>query len=130
MDFKYGNCACIAISNAFDLNWTSIKTICKILKIDYNEGLTFWECKKVINLLAENSYKIAIYRPNVAVLEYWQLIALMNKGKYLTVFNEHLSYMENGVLYDTYISYQLPHEKTEYLKRKFTGYWEIKEKEL
>lgn len=126
IDFAYGNCAALAISSAFGLNWMAIKTICKLLKIDYKEGMTFWECKRLINILAKSNHDRIKYHPNLAKLEYWQMITVFNRGKYIPVFDEHLSYLEEGQVYDTFLQeILLSPDGKKFLKTKPIGWWKI-----
>lgn len=118
--FIYGNCASVAICSAFGIEWRAFKTICALMKMDISEGLSFFECKKLINRLS-SSYDTKIeYIPNYAKVKYYQMLLLLNKGKYIVMFHNHLSYAENGEVFDGY--YQGSEKAKFYIP---TGWWKI-----
>lgn len=98
--FIFGTCASHAICGAFGLPSIAFRTICKLMKIDYKEeGLTFFEIKRIINILTENR---CIYIPNISEVTYSQMLFLLPKRKYLVVFDEHLSFCDKGEIFDTF----------------------------
>jgi hypothetical protein len=124
IDFHFGNCASIAIAQAFSINEDTLNIVCKLLKIkNHKEGLSFFEIKKVINALSRQ-YKPE-YTPNYGNLTYGQMLIVLNKGSYLTMFNEHLSFAINGEVYDSYWFPSLSYD-VESLQNIPTGWWKIK----
>src|SRR5688572_2124848 len=93
--FRFGSCAAIAICSAFDCTEQTFRIVCHLLKIKEEFGLSFFECKKVINAL--NLGREVKYVPNKAVVNYPQMAYLLNKGSYIVMFKEHLSFIEDGV---------------------------------
>lgn len=121
--FSFGNCASIAICQAFDVPYNAFKAICKATKIkSYDDmGLLFSECKKLINLLSSSCQCTSDYIPNKGKITYVQMLLLLNEGKYLVMFDEHLSFSENGEVYDSFF-YYLP---IDFKQAKPTGWWKI-----
>lgn len=108
-NFYYGNCALIAIAQAFDMPVNALVAVCDALKMnklgqDYKEeGLSFYQCKKIINHLAHSYRCTCTYIPNRSKVTYNQMLLLLNLGKYLTMWDIHLSYAEKGIIYDSYL---------------------------
>lgn len=121
-NFCFGNCASTAIASAFKIEFKALKLICSLLKIDVDNGMSFFECKKLINLIGENYGIYVTYTPNYGKVTYEQMLFLLNKGKYIAMFDEHLSYSENGEIYDSYFR---PPWGNDIKKEKPTGWWKI-----
>lgn len=119
-EFKFGGCAPLAICGAFNIQMSIFRLICEFLKIrNYKRGLTFWECKKIINaLLRANNIFTDQYTPNHARITYLQMAILLPKYKYIVLFDHHLSLLENGEIFDSFFM----HEKTLPIP---TGWWRI-----
>lgn len=123
-EFKFGNCAAIAICSAFNVPFSALKLITSLIKLDIRDGLSFFECKKVINMLAKaNSLIDTEYVPNVGNITFKQQLLLFNKGKYITMFSRHISYSENGEIYDSYFAGDVIKEYEDAIP---TGWWKIK----
>lgn len=120
--FYFGNCASIAICSAFDIPYKALKAITILLKLNINDGLSFFECKKIINLLSEAYSKHVEYCPNYSNITFQQQLLVLNKETIITMFDGHLSYSENGEIYDSYM-----HEDNLaiYLKKCPTGWWKL-----
>lgn len=121
-EFYFGNCASIAICSAFGIPYIALRTITFMLKLNINEGLSFFECKEIINLIAKANGKNAEYVPNYTNVTFKQMLLLLNNGKYITMFGNHISYSENGEVYDTYIDNMGQKEREELVP---TGWWKI-----
>lgn len=124
-DFVYGSCATIAIASAFGYPYKAVSTICHALGIIDKMGLDFFKCKRVINFISQNGGFKAEYFPNDAKIAYFQLI-LLRKEKLIVVFDHHLSFAENGVIYDSFLQKGDDDLAKEYLTLKPTGWWIIK----
>ena len=126
-NFRFGNCATIAICQAFDISMNAFRAISKLMKVRYYEddndedGLSFFECKKLINLLSDSCGCTSKYVHNTEKVTYPQMLLLLNKGKYLTMFDIHLSFAENGEVFDSYYYGWASGFK----KAKPTGWWKI-----
>jgi len=125
-DFRFGSCAGIAISQAFDMQTREFDVVMKLLKVDYDDGLTFWECNRVIKQLCELFYYTSRYRPNNASLKYVHLVHLLDKGKFVYMFDHHISYVEDGTIYDSYWAMNREDERNKVAHYQPTGWWEIK----
>lgn len=124
-EFRYGSCASIAICSAFNIQYIPFKVICGLLKIGpVNEGLAFHECRKVINLLGKYYKRPIIYIPNEVNLTYGQLLFVQNRSRFLVVFDEHLSYAEDGAIYDSFIL-ESEGGAAQWLLEIPTGWWRI-----
>lgn len=126
---SFGCCAAVAICSAFDIPGKSLNIICDVLGIsEINKGLNFWECKKIINRIAKSCKCNVIYHPNKAKVTFKQMIMLLSSGAYVIMFGNHLSYMENGELYDSFLykEYEGDTQAEKYLAKKPTGWWKIK----
>lgn len=134
-DFKYGNCAKLAICQAFEIKDKAMSAICIALKMPwetYNTtttvldecGMTFFEIKKLINHLCKAYGWENEYQKNYHKVNYVQLLSVHNKGKILSMFDIHLSFAEDGTAYDTYY-YNYPLSKME--EKIPTGWWKLTE---
>lgn len=119
--FRYGNCAEIAICQAFDIPKNALKVILLLMKVDKKKqgGLSFFEIKRLLNTLCEIYPGCSIYCPNRAKVTYYQLMLILTEGRYLVMFDEHLSYACNGEIWDSYF------DNEEIEKRKPTGWWKL-----
>jgi len=121
-DFEHGSCAHIAIASAFDMNPKSIGIILDILKVrNHSDGLTFFQCKKLINVICKSLQQSAEYTPGkgITLREY---ILLNQRGIHLIMFDEHLSYLKDGIIYDNYFDKD---DLDELGASKPTGFWRI-----
>lgn len=128
-EFSYGSCATIAIAAAFDMDIRSLNVILDLIGIKgYKEGLTYNQCVKVINKLALSLKKEITYIPNLDIT-FGQYIYFNREESHLIMFSEHLSYMKDGIVYDNYFTgYFNDQERLEFLSRKPTGFWRIRDK--
>lgn len=116
--FHFGSCSSIAITQAFAITEDILIVICKLLKIKkIDAGLSFFEIKKVVNALSRQ--KKSVYTPNYANLTFGQMLIVLNKGVYLVMFDEHLSYAKDGTIYDSFIC----HDDLDNIPQ---GWWKIK----
>lgn len=126
--FRFGNCATIAICQAFDIPFNAFVAICRAMKIktdetnDDSKGLSFFECKRIIHLLSDSCKCTSKYIPNTGKVTYAQMLLLLNKGKYLVMFNIHLSFAQDGEIYDSYFR---GFNENSFKKTKPTGWWKI-----
>jgi len=126
-DFTYGNCAMLAICGAFNLSMDAIRIICSFYGINPDSGISYFECKKLITKISKCSacYRRADYTPNKSGIKYGQLIGLFNQNSYLVMFDEHLSYVEKSVIYDTYLRNNDVEGRDRWLNQIPTGWWKI-----
>lgn len=102
--FDFGNCATIAISQGFGIPFFTLRCICESFKWKkWREGITFNQCRRLINFLSKQTGDKAEYISNKAGIKYYQFVTLFNKGKWIVMFDEHLSYCENGIIYDSWL---------------------------
>ncbi len=121
-EFKYGSCAIIAISSAFNINRNALVIIMRLLKYKYwAEGLDFYQLKRIINTL--DIGREWTYTPNPADIRYWQLVGLFKDRNIIVMFSEHLSYVEKGEIFDEYIYNSGSAGKKEWINGKPTGWW-------
>lgn len=115
-NFVFGNCAIIAIGQLFDSRQKWIELMARLCGIkEPEDGLTFFECKKVINKIGElfgnQQYE---YVTNSTGLTYKQIVWVYDRG--IVMFDEHLSFFKDKEVFD---SYMRPHE----MYNKPTGFW-------
>jgi len=121
VDFVYGNCVSRALIKAFNINDKIFNAICYAAGIQKpNQGLTYFECKRIINVLCKAYKQKATYYPNYGLVTYGQLAFVLPKSKYIVIFDEHISYLEDDQIFDGWF------DKEQIMKRKPTGWWEIK----
>ena len=119
-EFKFGCCATVAISAAFNMNAHSIAVVLRLLKFkEWYDGLTFFQIKRLINVL--DPVGRWTYVPNNAQVRYNQLIILFKDKSLIVMFSEHLSYVEKGQIYDSYLINALDREG--WINAKPTGWW-------
>jgi len=120
-NFYYGNCCSLALTQGFDISIDVLLLAFNLLKFkNPNEGLTFFECKKIIEELVIWKYHRKIkYQTNEASITFAQMSVLMKTGKYIVIFDEHMSYLENGVIFDRF------YDRKEMYQVKPTGWWKI-----
>jgi hypothetical protein len=119
-DFLYGGCATLAFAGAFDTPPQAIKIIISLMGIrNSHKGMTFDQCKKVIYKLSREFSKKVEYKTNPTKLNYVDFAYSHKFGRYLIIFDEHLSYMEDGVIYDGFF------EKEELDRKIPTGWWKL-----
>ncbi len=134
-EFQFGNCVACALSQAFSIPYPALKIIFQSLKLDIGDGCNFWECTKVVNLLAKNFDWGIKYAPNTTKVTLGQLIDVINDRKLLVMFDIHLAYVEKGILFDSYYyesAVNAPDTKAwaesvmmRQLRRIPTGWWVI-----
>ena len=125
-DFVFGNCAAIAIGSAFDIPYSAISLICKLVGNDCNNGLTYHECDKLIKKIGEESNKKIEYITNrYSRITYGQLCLLFPKGKYIVMFPTHLSYLENGEIFDSFLVNSNTKVQSMFHNGYPTGWWKI-----
>ena len=125
--FSYGECALKAISQAFEIPESALLIIGKYMRINFLKELNFWECQKVIHKLAKSAKSSVEYIPNKTEVTYAQMAFLLSEGKYLAMFDNHLSYLLDGEILDDYI--HDPDNPQWMLKRLHnppTGWWKIR----
>lgn len=120
--FNFDCCATLAISSFFQINRAAMQALCVVLGYKkWYEGLTFNQIKKLVNLL---DYRGTIrYIPNTASITYEQLVDLFREEILLVMFDEHLSYVKSGIIYDTHL--MADWVKEDWLKAKPTGWWKL-----
>lgn len=118
--FSFGNCACKAISEAFNMNAGTCVFACKLLDLDYIDGLTFKECNFLISKLASISYRKVYYKANKEKMSLIDFCKKNKQGTFILNTPEHLSLLRDGVIVDTYY-FQNP-----WIINKLLGFWEIK----
>lgn len=114
--FKFGNCATIAIAQAFNTSEYTVEVLFRSINANPLLGVTHYEVRKVVHLLKEkkipyNSTKRSLY----------SFTKKYNKGKYLLSLDNHLTYLEDGVLYDAFYS----NFKAWLMKAHLLGYWKL-----
>jgi len=124
--FNYGECATKAISQAFNISETAFFVIADLMKLKARKGLNFWECTKVINRIAKVLHFRVDYVSNTSRVEYGQMLTILNKGKYITMFDIHVSYACNGEVYDDYFYDDDEPTRLKSLQQIPTGWWQIK----
>lgn len=130
-DFTYGNCALIAIANAFNTSPSAIHCLFLAIKCKHPEkGVSFRECQKVLYILSKSYYQYVNYFTNPNKITYRQFCSIFKKGKYLFNFDEHLSYMEDGIIYDSFIYINIVSKANldknlDYINLPPKGYWKI-----
>lgn len=130
-DFDYGSCAMTAIQLGFGISYDHLKLICDLMSIKHPEdGLTFFQCKKIINRIAKSGRTEAIYRPNVAEITYAQLVSVMAGERGIAMFPEHLSYFNDRVVVDSFIHDTNKLNILKYMARKPTGWWILKSQKI
>jgi hypothetical protein len=124
-NFRYGGCAVIAIGMCFNISPLSLKVIGDLLKINIQEGLTYWEICKILSIIERNSWITIKYIPNKSRVTYEQLYCLFPNGKFLVMFNEHLSCMIDGEVIDDWFIQLIEEKKLKSLNIIPTGWWKI-----
>lgn len=125
--FKYGNCALIAIGDAFDIPEKPLKALCLAMGItpcsenDDEDGLTFQDCNKVIRHLSKVYNYEGRYIRNKDKITY-ETLALSTGSKLLVVFDYHLSFCENHIIFDSYFYSHIP---SKVLSKIPTGWWKL-----
>lgn len=118
--FSFGNCACKAISEAFNMSVGTCVFTCKLLDLDYEDGLTFKECKFLIDEFASISYKNVYYKANKEKMSLIDFCKKNKQGTFILNTPGHLSLLRNGIIVDT-LYFQNP-----WIINKLLGFWEIK----
>lgn len=124
--FYFGGCTIKAFTQAFDIPEKTLVLIGSLMKMDIKNGLTFWECCKILNKIAEFHHLNITYITNSSRVEYGQMLSLLNKGKYIALFDIHVSYCYNGEVFDDYFFDEDEEIRLANLQKVPTGWWEIK----
>jgi len=123
--FSYGNCATYAISQVFNEYDKDVVDHFKSIGANPNKGVTTIECRKIINRLALYNRKTSKYYSRGSLKR-----ILRKKGHFLLNYDNHLSYVKDGVFYDDFFwfnGYGEGWAKARKLAKKpILGYWEIK----
>jgi len=119
-EFEYGCCATDAICAAFNVPHDVFETICGLIKIKCNnQGFSYNECRRIIGAFCKKTqYR---YIPNTTKVTYCQMLSLVDRYRYLVMFDEHLSYIRGNTIFDSYF-----YEEKDYYKKTIpTGWWKI-----
>lgn len=100
-NFRFGNCALIAIGSAFNLKLNFLELMCKHNKIRYKRGMTDSNIKKLINILSDLfDYQIRLI-PGF-MLKFNEIH--FNKNKiYIIAIEEHLFTLKKGRISDSFL---------------------------
>jgi hypothetical protein len=128
-EFAFGNCASVAIAGAFGLRVMDVCEVFERMGFDWVEGVSFNECQKTIYFLGRTLRRKVVYRKNRIKGSYSSFAkVLADGGIYIMHFDEHLSLLENGVVYDSYFKGMDGKKKFE--KWMPNGWWVIKDVKL
>ncbi len=114
------------ISKTINMSEDAIIVIGKIMKLDCRRGLNFWECTKLINKIAKCLHLRVNYISNTSKVEYGQMLTILNKGRYIAMFNIHVSYSRNREVFDDFFYDEHEPTRLKSLQQIPTGWWEIK----
>jgi|SRR6478736_1617530 len=121
--FNFGNCALRALARAVYLDTDNeyfnltIKALVNMKEVE--EGLSFYQIKKILNFLVKAGKITIAYYPNTYRLSYLSLVAANPDRDILSHFDGHLSCARKGEILDGYYSQE------EIRKEKPTGWWFI-----
>lgn len=121
--FSYGNCAIIALAQLTGIGEEGIEVIASLIGIKRpTSGLTFNNINKVLSTITDHTnnlpYKYTSNKTKVTVL---QLVTLYSDRKIVLMFDEHLCFIENGIIYDSFFTTYTFSRTVEEIKP--TGWW-------
>jgi len=119
--FTFGGCAAKAIGVAFKLDHSGVVDVFNSYKMDWENGVTFKQCERVIQRLAERNDKSVRYVSNHRGLKFFDFVKKYKVGTYICSLDEHVSCVRNGVVVDSFFYHDGPVTELE-------GWWEIKHK--
>lgn len=124
-EYFYGNCAVVAIAQAFNRPVDHVETLFQLGKIKkYYKGVTTLECKKIINtlgVLTKTNTRYVSFKNRKNLL---RLVSSRKRGRYIYCLDNHLCLSKNGTLIDSYLVY----DEVLLKRAKVIGVWEIKRK--
>lgn len=127
--FCFGNCATIAIAQAFEVSDRAITGGFLQMGASPREGVTTIECRRLMKQLCKPQGRRIYYFTNRTHISLKQWLKRHQKGTYLINQDNHLAYLENGVFKDDwfYSNWRYSHmDKEDVLKLgKFMGWWKI-----
>lgn len=102
-DTRFGECAVRAIAALFRSHSEWIELVANLKGVKNPEqGLNFFECKKVINAVGKLLERRYRYVPNSVGLTYLQVVWLYYDG--IVMFDEHLSFFRGWEVVDDWMS--------------------------
>lgn len=117
--FEYSGCALQAVAFLFKLDKPSVELLAKVLKIRKLEnGLTTFQIRKLINLIALSQMKRITYEPNHNKISFYEFLHTHPKGRFLINQDYHLSCVINKVVFDNW-------DPTSY---ETLGWWRVESK--
>ena len=125
-EFVYGQCVIKAVCQCFNLQEKVVVLVAGFMKLKPLNGLNFYECKKLINKLGETFRFRVKWVSNRSKIEYGQMLTVLNEGRYIAMFDIHLSYSHNGEVFDDYFYDDNEEIRLKNLQKIPTGWWEIK----
>lgn len=104
VNFSFGNCAAVAIAGAFELPLWFVNEQFRARGIldPATDGVTFNDCQSVIYGLGRRSGRKVVHRKLHYLINYNGISKIMMDGTYIVHFDEHLSLLQDGVVYDDY----------------------------
>jgi hypothetical protein len=117
--FIFGGCAAKAIASAFKHADHVVIDTFKNYKIDWENGVTYKQCEKVIQSLANRYDKTVRYVVNKRKLKFFDFVKTHRVGTYICSLDEHVSCVRNGIVIDSFLYGGGPVTELE-------GWWEIK----
>lgn len=126
--FQFGNCAYVAIAEAFGMTTRQVSSLFRLIKQHDEGGVTFYACKRVINVLGVANDCSISYVANKGERSYKDIVALSRNSKMIVNLDSHLSYVKDEVIYDDFIDEISKSMRDWYLssKRQLCGWWVIR----
>ena len=118
--FCYGNCAAVAITRAFKVDFDITKELFHLMGASPSKGCTWKECDKCICSLCKIKGRMCRYTKNRTHLSSTTFYQRNRKGTFILNFENHLSVLKNGIVYDSWIG------ERGFRLNRLLGYWEIK----
>jgi len=118
--FSFGNCATVAITRAFKIDFDITKELFHLMGANPSKGCTWRECDKCISSLCRIKGRMCRYTTNKTHISSTTFYQKNKKGIFILNFENHLSVLKNGTVYDSWIG-----EKG-FRAHKLMGWWEIK----
>jgi hypothetical protein len=117
--FEFGNCAVKAISRCFKVKSVLTETIFGLVGAKYDDGCTWRECDRCIDSLCRIKGNIYRYTTNKTHITPLRFVKTHKKGKYLLNFPNHLCFISNGIVYDSFLT------EWGFKSQKLMGWWEL-----
>lgn len=124
--FQYGNCAYIAIAEAFDMTTRQVSALFRMIDEHDEEGVTFRACQKVLGALAKSHNCSLKYTANKGRFSYQELVE-MGAYKVLVNLSNHIGYVKEGEIYDDWLADGASEDVTRLMNYKgwVEGWWTI-----